>query len=538
MLAILKTNTDVIASDPAKAGECGNCILTIICAAILCCLINIELGAAVKKRPVRGDFFWHWHRKTHLDKAGISKIIGWNFKGIFLQAGEFSYYNNSPQFNGLVFQADTFERLSALNDLQLHLVYTFSAASKFNFVKYFNNDTNTAINYILRTIDSDLNIFKCRKLKVDGIQLDMEGRQLNISKYKKLIDAVAKKFGKKHLISITPEVSLSLLKRFSILIKNVDFFVPMIYDYAVGKNVNHPLKVTDTRWINSTVKKYRNLHKPFYAGIPSYSYSKIYDEKGNLVDPWAGVSLEGLSENPDFKLIKSRRNTFGKAKKYNGDNIYLFKALRDTELANYDLKKGAAVKFDMLTPQGVKEYISTVKKIKQKNLLGVAVFRYGYKWNRLIVGEDDMGKIYGKTPSKTYPAPEILFDEKKNKGLTKGGYIKINLVLTNRGNQESYTSKSANSLYLEVKNGKIIKFSRGGFDSAVKNINSLTLNERHLAKNEAVYSGTIQIRADKLPLILHVRANSVQIDGKSQIQSKRKLMSISSRKVKRLTRDK
>lgn len=485
---------------------------------------TIAFKSKEKERSLKGNFLWHWHRRANLSKKSIKKIIQWDIKGIFFHIGEFTYYKDRPQFNGFKFQLDTFERLNELNGLQIHLVFTFSGSSKFPFIKYFNNHTESAISFILEVIDSYLNICRAKGLEVSGIQLDMEYR-VQFEKYKRLIDTVAEKFGNNYLISITPRANWYRRKEFTALIEKTDFIVPMFYDYAIGKKAKSLMKVTDSDWIKSSLKKYKLLNKPFYAGIPTYSYSKIYDEKGNMIESWAKLSVEKLSENPDFKLVKS--------KYYKGDNIYVFKALRATKLVNYRLKKGAVVRFNIVTPKAVNNYIEIINEVDPDNLLGIAFFRYGYPREDLVINEEGMDQVFNCDKSGScIPEVDVLIDKEEYNQLSNGGEVKLNLVLINAGNQDSYTSDSANELTLKVENGKITNFNQGDFGSVKKSENLLVLSEKHLSKNEAVYSGLVRVNVETVPLILKIQASSIQLNGKKQLQSEEKLIKIFPQRLK------
>jgi len=492
---------------------------------ILSCLTPPAAVCAGKPALAEGDFIWHWHKQSHPGKDEILKLSELGFSGIFMHAGTFSFYGNKPRYDGFNYKSGTFEDLKAVNSMQFHLVYTFSGSPDFNFMAYFNGNTGEAVEFILQKIESDLRVYGHYGINVSGIQFDMEGRQLRPSSYKKLIDAAAGRFGNDRLISITPQVYLSVSRGFSRLVENADFFVPMLYDYATGKTSRHRLKVTDINWIRYTAKKYRETGKPFYLGIPSYGYSKLYDEKGRLLDAWPKLSVEKLSENPDFRLVKSRKNIIDGTKKTNYDNVYFFRAVRDTTLSNYRLRKGASVKFDVMTPESVMEYLKAAKSTRGKYFLGTALFRYGYSDEELMMNTDQLGGIYGKQAlPETLPETDIIYAGGQT--LSEGDIIGVNLLLKNTGGQASFTSDDANRLYLELENGGIPGADRGGFDIMENRINTLTAFEKHLHKNEAVISGTVRIRITGFPLKLTLRAVSRQLDGKTLRESGKKTLSV------------
>ncbi len=489
--------------------------------------ISVQSIFAQHPAPSKGNFIWHWHLNNAPDLHVYARAKDLKMKGIFLHIGEFFHCDGNPQFQLLQFHTHSFEKLIENKSLELHLTFTFSAISQSTFLKYFDKHTEDATSYIVDTIDSILNIFNCKKIRVDGIQLDMEGK-IDLSKYKSLIDSVRERFGEDYLISIAIPTYWYRKKDFTPLIKSADFIVPMLYDYAKDRYVSGMVRVTDTKWIEDWVSKTDKLEVPFYAGIPTYSYSVIYDKKGKRSVSWAKSSPEDLSQNPDFELIKSKRAIVRGADEYNGDNVYIFKAKRDTYLENYELKKGSKVKIDFVTPYGITRYMGASKKSEAKNLLGVAFFRYGYAREELVVGYRDISRAIEK---RDMPAPkpevEILFDSQGHIPMQIGDVIKIGVILKNRGESPSFCTSNNNKVILEIVNGNPVKSYRGAFEEIESKDKKITLKEYLLADGELIMSGGIYIKVEELPLVLNCHAEITDIEGKNKIQSKTKILMIS-----------
>ena len=496
---------------------------------LLVILLSIPLQPIFAQHPApsKGNFIWHWHLYNAPDLHVYARVKNLKMKGIFLHIGEFFYCDGNREFQFLQFHTYSFENLIGNKNLELHLTFTFSANSRFTFLKYFDNHTEDAISYIVDTIDSILDMFSCKKIRVDGIQLDMEGK-IDLSKYKSLIDSVRERFGEDYLISIAIPTYWYKKKDFTPLIKSADFIVPMLYDYAKDKYVSGMVRVTDTKWIEDWVAKTDKLEIPFYAGIPTYSYSVIYDEKGKRSVSWARSSPEDLSQNPDFELIKSKRANVRRTDKYNGDNIYIFKAKRDTYLENYELKKGSKVKIDFVTPYGIARYIEASKKSEAKNLLGLAFFRYGYSHEELVSGYMEISRAIEKG-NMPVPRPEveILFDSQGYIPMHIGDVIKIGVVLKNTGDSPSFCTSINNKVILEIVNGNPVKSYRGAFEEIESKDKKITLKEYLLADGELIMSGGIFIKVEELPLVLNCYAEIIDIDGKNKINSKTQILMIS-----------
>jgi len=302
----------------------------------------------------------------------------------------------------------------------------------------------------------------------------------------------------------------------------------MLYDYAKDKYVSVMVRVTDTKWIEDWVAKTDKLEVPFYAGIPTYSYSVIYDKKGKRYVSWAKSSPEDLSQNPDFELIKSKRASVRGADEYNGDNVYTFKAIRDTYLENYELKKGSKVKIDFVTPYGITRYIEASKKSEARNLLGVAFFRYGYSHEELVLGYRDISRAIEKgNMPVSRPEVEILFNSQGHIPIKIGDVIKIGVILKNTGESPSFCTSNNNKVILEIVNGNPVKSYRGAFEEIESKDKKITLKEYLLADGELIMSGGIYIEVEELPLVLNCHAEITDIDGENEIYSKTQILMIS-----------
>jgi hypothetical protein len=494
-------------------------------------LISCEKQKKGKPEILKGNFMWHWHLDSFLDSKKIDEIKNMKMKGIFLHFGNFTYYENRMQFDGFNYQSDTFKRIKKLNDMQTHLVFTFANDSRFPFVRHFYKDTARAVKFIIDEIDSCLHTCRMEGLSVSGIQLDMEGR-LNFAKYKVLVDELEKRYGRDYLISVCIQVFWKNRKGFKELIDKADFIIPMFYDYQIGWTSSDLMRVTNLPWMERLAKVFSGLGKPFYAGIPSYSYSKIYDHRGKRVEMWAGLDVEEMSENPDFKLARSRANKTGDKKVYSGDNDYVFRALRDTKLKNYKLKKGSRVKINLLTHTAVEKYLDAIKQLHPDNLLGFALFRYGYAWEDLVVNPKgikdalEIEKVKGSVPELKVLVDRNIFVNNK-----AGDIVEFNFKLRNIGDSNSFVSEYANKLQVFVENAQILDASRGGFDSIETNGKNIRFAERHLEKNECIYTGLIKVKISALPVKIYAFSSSLQLDNRKELMSNEVNMKISGKKV-------
>jgi len=511
----------------SKAHKSKTLIYSIALVSIL--ITTSSVISAQAKHPVlqKGNFIWHWHLGTPPGNNVLKDIEKLSIKGVFLHVGEFSYYHDQFQFRSLNLNREAIHSLKKNKNLQLHLTFTFSGGSHFPFLRQFHKKTPEAISFVIDTIHRYISSFSYLNISLGGIQLDMEGK-IDLGKYKLLVDAVEKEFGDRYLISITPPTYWYGKKGFKALIERVDFFVPMLYDYQKSKRVSGITRVTDSRWMERWIKKFNTLDKPFYAGIPTYSYSIIYDHQGKRIEPWAQAYPESLSQNPDFKLSQTSRANMSGTKKYDGDNVYIFEALRDTTLDKNDLKKGAKVKINIVTPRSITRYIKKINGLKTHNLTGISLFRYGYDRENLVAGKDEIGSaLNGNSIHTLNPAAEILYNKREHPSLNIGDTITFTLLLNNKGTKESYCTNNSNHLMLTIKNGRIRSYHRGDFEDAKQTAEGIIFKEYLLDKKEVVISGNIQVTITRFPLEISYQGTFTDLDSIKEIPIPEKSLTIS-----------
>ncbi len=490
---------------------------------VLIFLILAVTGFA-KPDVIYSNSFFHWHASSKLTKKNLDKLNSIDYKVIFLKSGEFIWDSKSgtPYYKGFEMTKDFIELKSDLNKYQIHSVFLFEGWYKKSFLTaYFNQDYKKATDYVILMIDNQLKIFSYFNIPVHGIQLDVEGADVNFDKYAYLLDKVSKKFGKRYLISITPMVGWAGKKKFKKLLKYTDFIVPMIYDYQNANKFGGSTRITDVVWLEKTIKKFIALKEPFYAGIPTYSYRQYYSSYGKRKTTWGWITPDQVTESETFKLLKSTKNIVKQngGSSYNGDNIYEFLVTKNTNLGRYYLKKGSHIVFNVITPQGLKMYLDIVKRLSDnKYLLGPALFRYASDREKNIITVEQVFAIHKGIPVKPEPIVEIIqISRTKNR-------ITLNVILKNEGNSQSFVSKNANEVLIKIYNAKVISAEKNNFDEIQfftqnwkeEKYDFVDLIEEHINQGEIIISGPIILEIERLPVKILYHAWSKSMDGSTE----------------------
>ncbi|HDS09677.1 MAG TPA: hypothetical protein ENN73_05555 [Firmicutes bacterium] len=487
-------------------------------------ILILTVSVFAKDEVIFSNAIFHWHSSSRLNKENLDKLYEVEYRVIFLKAGEFIWdsQTSTPYYKGFEINREFLELKPELERFQVHLVFLFEGWFKNSFLTaYFNPKYKTATEYVLKMVENQIKIFAYFEIPVSGIQMDVEGADVNFDKYEYLLDKINKKFGKEYLISITPMVGWAGRKDFRKLLKHTDFIVPMIYDYQNADKFGGSTRITDVAWIAETVKKYKELKEPFYAGVPTYSYRQYYSSYGKRRTTWGWVSPGDVSENETFKLVRSVKNQvkIDGNLEYNGDNIYEFEVMKDTTLDRYHLKKGSHIVFNVITPQGLKIYLDTVKKEEDnKFFLGPALFRYASDLEKNIIRTSTIHAIHKGVPVKPEPIIDILLVKKDKKNIV------LNVILRNEGNSQTYLSENANEILMKIYNAKVVSAEKNNFDKIhffsqnwkEDKYDFIDLIEEHVDEGEIVISGPIILEIEKLPVKILYHAWSKSMDGSTE----------------------
>ncbi|PKK89595.1 MAG: hypothetical protein CVV64_13595 [Candidatus Wallbacteria bacterium HGW-Wallbacteria-1] len=303
--------------------------------------------------------------------------------------------NGSPVYRVINYSPEYFRALKEAG-FEIHLSYSFSDEfrKRYDFGGKGGKEADSKDSgacsalFIMNSIKANL-----PKTPVDGIQLDMEGLS-DLDCYSRLISEMRNDpVLENHLFSVCPQ-TLWLLKRASMkrLAALCDFMAVMIYDHRWGSLANPSipilgdLKVSSPKWIEKTIGKFDGLGIPFYAGIPSYDYIKVYDVRGKARDHWTLARAE-RSENEQFmeELLEDTETwkVISGPAPNRGDQDWTctIESLRDTTVpgpwSDFSIRAGERIRADILRPAAVQGYARAALNAtgSVRNCMGYSIFK-------------------------------------------------------------------------------------------------------------------------------------------------------------------
>lgn len=334
---------------------------------------------------------WHWHLNYNFDQDSLKTLAEIPVSDLYYHAGNFALIRQKPAFETTVKRQNFIADFSGLQQFKsIHLCYTFGNSPASPFVtEFLNKDAVKGISYITELIKEDFLFYQTLNEKVQGIQIDLEGGNINFSIYRELLSAI-KEHIPQAIISITPMSSWIKRPEFRKLTEEVDFIVPMLYDFHRGRRPEDELKVTDYNWLKKMVTDWDKLEKPIVYGLPTYSYSILYDHNGQMRIPWAVHNPETITENRRFELqhFDFNRSGSGQESRMGRDRVISYVAMENFTFSNQNFDAGSRFKYNFISAQALNEYIEAIKSSNPKYGLGIAFFRYGKPTEALVLSAE------------------------------------------------------------------------------------------------------------------------------------------------------
>ena len=380
---------------------------------------------------IEGDAAWLWQEYVPTDAA--DRLNDGDIEVVFLRVGHFrmNYANHFVDFGYDETEFDPMEQQ------QLHATYSFGE----DFIDHLESDTETALAEVIAGMHETLEDDGYRFPQLVGIDLDAEG--IDVDTYKILLDAVFEEFGSQYLISLSPQNWMIDASGYEEMVEHVDFIVPMCYDYGWANDFDANFEVTDPGWILQRSAVFENSGLPYYVGIPTYSYYKIYDASGDCINHWPNLSQELLIHG-GMTMEAEYMNTWTSPELptvYSGDNINVYTCSSDTPVGAYTIPAGGHVCVNEVGGEAVLAYRAAAWSGGGSHMLGTSLFAFHTTTDAMLDALED-----GVSPT-VEPVVDYTLLHSAN------GLNYVELALQNRGPEPSRARPSAAGLHIRVTQG-------------------------------------------------------------------------------------
>jgi hypothetical protein len=235
-----------------------------------------------------------------------------------------------------------------------------------------------------------------RRLKVVGIQLDIDSPTSRLSAYGEFLRAVRKEIPAGIQISIT-----ALLDWFrdgtsiADVIKQTDEFVPQFYDAAAAGSSNDyraiAVKIDAARW----APKFNRFGKRYRIGISTFGRARFVPKADPSQAGYSGLRLFGdltpidIAGNPAFDLQTSHTEA--------NELVLSYRPMRKVQIGYNDLQPGEMVQFILSTPEAIRAAVESARRMGG-NCAGVVFFRWPQSDENLVMQPDEVSMAARLTP--------------------------------------------------------------------------------------------------------------------------------------------
>ncbi len=375
--------------------------------------------------------FWAWRNKTPAEAVVERAVREAHAQALFLRAGQIDYEAESPRRIRPV--EGKFPRT-----LELHLVYNATR----NLLAAFERAEMSAL---AQTISEAYTLDAARGAaegaRIAGLQLDIDVPTRLLPKYEQLLRAVRGRVPQGVKLSITGLPTWMESSALNETLRAVDFWIPQCYGAKIPDRLNQLVPITSPQAVAQAVARARRLDHPFYAGLPAYGYTILYNTRGELVEVRGDLDPARIANDLNFELIERRpfHGVSGKGDATASEWRYVYRARSDGVTDNLIVREGETLMIDVPSAETLRDYARAVREEAGEKLLGICVFR-------LPVDDDPTALTLEQLKAALSDTPATVSSEVR---LTRGGL------------QESGAQFPSNLLQLTANNNSVANAQLG-----------------------------------------------------------------------------
>lgn len=304
--------------------------------------------------------FWSWRIQSPSQADVLDTIEKTNANRLFLRAGQIDYRDGKlVRIRPL---AGSLPR-----GIELHLVYnaTHSLLEQLEIV-----DPKTLATTVVNAYKEDLERAKNDNANVRGLQLDIDVPTRLLPHYEKTLLSLRARVLAGTELSITGLPTWMESPKLDRVLQQVDFWIPQFYGSEIPERSDQLIPISSPQNLTHSIKRARQLGRPFYAGLSAYSVAILYGPSGALVSLRGDMDTPGIAADPNLELIERRQ--FEKA---TGEWRYVFRARADGVTDDLAMHAGDLLVVDLPSTESLRTAARIVREQAGQKLLGICVFR-------------------------------------------------------------------------------------------------------------------------------------------------------------------
>ncbi|HTK38959.1 MAG TPA: DUF3142 domain-containing protein, partial [Pyrinomonadaceae bacterium] len=236
---------------------------------------------------------------------------------------------------------------------------------------------------------------------VVGIQLDLDSPERLLGFYSQVLKRLRQLLPAGTKLSITGLPTWMSSNEISLVLSDVDFWIPQFYGAAVPTNINQRIPISNASEVAKNVTRARGLDKLLYAGLAAYSYAILYGKDGELLEMRGDIDPVLAAENGELEPIRSQ--TF-KGAPETTETRYAYRAKSEIVLDGLIIEPGEILVFDLPSASSLRAAARAVRENAGDRLLGICVFRLPTTNDAATLSTGEIAAALADVPDKTATA--------------------------------------------------------------------------------------------------------------------------------------
>ena len=304
--------------------------------------------------------FWSWRIQSPSQADVLETVEKTSANRLFMRTGQIDYRDG--RLIRIRPLSGSFPR-----EIELHLVYNATR----NLLDQLETVAPTTLaTTVVNAYNEDLERAKDDNANVRGLQLDIDVPTRLLPQYEKTLLALRAKLAAETQLSITGLPTWMESPKLDQVLQTVDFWIPQFYGSEIPKRSDQLIPISSPQNLTHSVKRARQLNRPFYAGLSAYSVAILYGPSGALISLRGDMDTSGIASDPNLELIDRRQ--FEKA---TGEWRYVFRAKTDGVTDHLAMHAGDLLVVDLPSTESLRTAARIVREQAGEKLLGICVFR-------------------------------------------------------------------------------------------------------------------------------------------------------------------
>ena len=203
-----------------------------------------------------------------------------------------------------------------------------------------------------------------------GIQLDLDIPTRLLGRYAILLGLIHKRLQTGMLLSITGLPTWLTSPEITKTLDTVDFWIPQCYGARIPERIEQRIPIASPADVAQTIRRVRELRRPFYAGLAAYGYAIHYRRNGGIIELRGDLDPKLVATSLLLEFV----DTTGANDLESGENRYQYRALEDCSIDGVEMRKGESLVLNIPTTEGLRVSAKAVRAEAGPMLLGILRF--------------------------------------------------------------------------------------------------------------------------------------------------------------------